>query len=62
MPARLVISGHMNGHALRFVGPDSDELIDTFPTFDAAADAYRSARDVLSMLADALAKPHQPQA
>lgn len=51
---RLTITGHMEGHALRFVGSDSDELVATFRTFDQAAEAYRAAKDALGILAACL--------
>lgn len=54
---RLTISAHMEGHALRFVGPGSDEIVATFRTWDEVAAAMRAAREALPQLAATLAKP-----
>jgi len=51
---RLSLCANLDGHALRFVGSDSDELVATFRTFDQAAEAYRAAKDALGILAACL--------
>lgn len=47
----LTLTGHMDGHALRFGG----EEVAVYPTFEGAANGLRIGREALAMLAACLA-------
>lgn len=54
MNATLSLTGHMEGYAVRSIGPSFDVVLEAFPAFDEAAEAYRAAKEALWMLAACL--------